>query len=410
MAQKENYITLKSMSLIIEHKDDDGNLVFRINKRTKKGKYHLVNADKQTEFVRGPINLEGFDRLPSGFYKEGYGLTTAGHMILQEVYKRYSKKIRLTVTSGDKGRIDARGKYVTMVLPQKRLANIGQSIRSIKRERNAEMRAEVQNFLGQHFTQFKDLKDADVGYVPGRLSEVLTTDKITKNLSPEDREALEEFIPEYLENIPGTLRSKKKLKVIYDALDAGKKIFLEKVLKEFRSKIKRKVQNEAIWQKFLSEYILVIQHNYSEVLEKESVSLEGKFPDFMLVDPYGYLDIYEIKKPSTRLMKLDTSRNNYYWDIEISKAIAQVENYIHQAQRHCDTLTNDIRRSKGLEVNIVRPRGYIVAGLRAQLTSAKMKDDFRILCESLKNVDIILYDDLLESLEAFGSRSEVESD
>jgi hypothetical protein len=146
---------------------------------------------------------------------------------------------------------------------------------------------------------------------------------------------------------------------------------------------------------------LVLRNTYGEVLEKESVSLQGKFPDFMLIDAYGYLDIYEIKKPGTRLLSLDRGRNNYYWDTEISKAIAQVENYIHQAQRHADSLRNDIRQNKGVEVNIVRPRGYIVAGLRSQLTSAKMGDDFRILAESLKNIDVLLYDDLLASLEAF---------
>jgi len=38
-----------------------------------------------------------------------------------------------------------------------------------------------------------------------------------------------------------------------------------------------------------------------------------------------------------------------------------------------------------------------------------MADDFRILCESLKNVDIILYDDLLESMETFVGRAKNEA-
>lgn len=67
---------------------------------------------------------------------------------------------------------------------------------------------------------------------------------------------------------------------------------------------------------------------------------------------------------------------------------------------------NDIRRSKGLEVNIVRPRGYIIAGRRSQLNTAKMQDDFRILNESLKNVDVILYDDLVTGLDAFAKSEE----
>lgn len=396
------------MAHLLTHKDENNNLIYEIDKKAKKGKYYLIKADKQTEFLENPIFIDGFDKLPSGFYKDGFGLTTAGNFIVQEIFNKYNKKIQLTVTSKTVGKIDARGKFVSFILPHSQLSKLGQTVTTIKRERNAEIRSEIKNALGQNYTQFKEFKDYEAGYIPGKLSEILDSDKVLKNLSNEDREALETFIPSYLENIPGTLKAKKKLKVIYDALDAGKKIYLEKVLKEFRTKLNRKTQSESVWQEFLSKYILVIRNNYSEVLEKESVSLQGKFPDFMLVDPYGYLDIYEIKKPTTELMKLDSSRNNYYWDVEISKAIAQVENYMHQAQRQADSLMNDIRKAKGIDVNIVRPRGYIVAGTRAQLKTSKMQDDYRIMCESLKNVDLILYDDLLESLENFVSKTKEE--
>lgn len=393
------------MKNVIEHRNEEDELVFRINRKTRQGEYHILAAGRQADYVNGPIRLDGFDRLPTGFYKDGFGLTTAGNLVIQEIHKRFSKPIDLTVTAKGSGKIDARGKTVSVTIPHSKLARLGQIARSIKYERNEEMRVEVQHFLGKEFAQFKDMKDTEVGYTPGRLAELLSTDGITSKLSTEDREVLEDFIPDYLANISGTLRAKKKLQVIYDTLDAGRKIYLEKVLKEFRSKLARRVQNEQSWQDFLSNYILLLQHNYGEVLEKESVSLQGKFPDFMLVDPYGYLDIYEIKKPSTQLLRYDASRNNYYWDIELSKAVAQVENYMYQAQRQADTLTNDIRKAKSIEVNIVRPRGYIIAGMRDQLTSDKMHDDFRILRESLKNVDIILYDDLLRSLETFVARA-----
>jgi hypothetical protein len=85
----------------------------------------------------------------------------------------------------------------------------------------------------------------------------------------------------------------------------------------------------------------------------------------------------------------------------MAKAISQTENYLHQVQRSSDALTNDIRRNKGLDVNIVRPKGYIIAGTRDQLKKGKMLDDFRILSGALKNIDIILYDDLLSNLESF---------
>lgn len=52
----------------------------------------------------------------------------------------------------------------------------------------------------------------------------------------------------------------------------------------------------------------------------------------------------------------------------------------------------------------MRPRGYIIAGRRGQITSATMENHFRILNESLKNVDVILYDDLLDGLKTFVER------
>jgi hypothetical protein len=52
----------------------------------------------------------------------------------------------------------------------------------------------------------------------------------------------------------------------------------------------------------------------------------------------------------------------------------------------------------------VRPRGYIVAGKRSDITSDRMRNDFRILNESLKNIDVILYDDLVSNLETFLSK------
>jgi len=390
----------------IIHKDSNNKVIYQINKTTKRGKYFPIHADKLLPYLDGPIILKGFDRLPKGFYKDGFGLTTAGSLVIQQVSQKKQKRIKLTVTSSKSSTINLRGKTIALTLSEDFLVDIGNKIRIIKRERNAQMIAKAQNSVGNLFTQYKDLKNATVGYIPGKLGEILGSDAdIISKLGDTDRLALEELIPEYLQAIPGTIRSKKKLKIIFDALDAGKTIYLEKALKEFRKKLDAGTQNENVWQKFLSEYILLLRHNYGEVLEKTSVSLQGKFPDFMLVDPYGYLDIYEIKKPSTELMRLDDSRNNHYWDVELSKAIAQVENYIHQVQRHADALMNDIRSNRGIDVTIVRPRGYIIAGLRTQLKTNKMKNDFRILCDSLKNVDVILYDDLYDSLKSFVDKS-----
>ena len=392
------------MQNVIEKKNYDGKIIWRIYRRKKKGYYRIGATSTQFKYCR-KVFLEGFERLPSGFYtKDWYGLTHAGRGLFQELYKRFGKQISLTITAGGQSRLDGRGRVTKIRIPHKALAQLNAAVRGIKRKRNEETNTEIRNFLGKQFAQFRSYKGLKPKYSPGVLAGTLMSDELLARMNIDDREKIDEFIPKYLSTISGTLRSRDKLKVIYDSIDAGQKIHFEKVLKEFKIKLGSKIQNEATWQKFLSKYILVLRNTYGEVLEKESISLQGKFPDFMLVDPYSYLDIYEIKKPTTNLLKYDKSRDNFYWDIELSKAISQVENYLYQIQRNSDGLIIDLRKNKGIEVNIVRPRGYIIAGMRSQLTTTKMLDNFRILNESLKNVDVIFYDDLFENLKLFINR------
>lgn len=386
-----------------EKLDDDGNVIWRINRQTKNGYYKVKSDSSQYKYCER-ITLKGFDRLPPGLWAEGYGLTASGSFLLQEIFDKYEKKVALTLVAKGKAQLDGRHSKTKAVIPIQTLSKVNQSVRAVKGKRNEEIRADVKNFLGDQFKQFSSYKGAKPRYASGTLAEILDQDSLIEKLGTEDRDKLHDFIPEYISNTPGTLRARKRLQIVFESLDAGRKVFLEKIVVEFRKKLEAGKASEATWQKFLSEYILILRNSYGEVLEKESVSLSGKFPDFMLIDPYSYLDIFEIKKPQTNLLKYDNSRNNYYWDAELSKAISQVENYLYQIQRNSAVLIEDIRKHKSIDVSIVRPRGYIIAGMREQLKSAKMSDDIRILNDSLKNIDIIFYDDLLNNLDTFVSR------
>lgn len=386
-------------------KNSEGKVFCRIDRKNKKGLYLIFQKSSQNKFCER-VHLDGFEALPSGFYtNDGIGLAGGGVLIFAELFRKFEKKTELTISKNQRSRLDTRGRTIKIRVSHRALMELNAAVRATKRLRNEENRSTVRKFLSTEFhRQFKEFQGARTEYSPGSLNQLLKKPQVTARLSAEDRESLESFIPDYLSTIEGTLRARSKLKVVFDSLDAGRRVFLEKVVREFRRKLTRRVQNEGLWQAFLRENILLLRNNYGQVIEKESVSLQGKFPDFMLIDPYSYLDVYEIKKPDTTLLKLDKSRNNYYWDTEISKAISQVENYLHQLQRNSDSFIVDLKKAKGIDVSIVRPRGYIVAGARSQLRGPKMIDDFRIMSESLKNIDILLYDDLLSNLEAFVHR------
>jgi hypothetical protein len=383
----------------------EGTVIAQINKKTKRGEYILIPGAKQADFISS-IELTGFDKMPTGFFTSGRGLTGSGFFIAEKIFNKWKRKFRVVVTASGESKISRQGGGVTLQIKHSDLQRLNRTYRKIKEQGAAAAREDVTDFLNdlspKHFPIGKKKTSRD--YSAGELAALLRKDDVLDNLDDSDRDELNEFIPEYVSRIPITLKSSKKLQVVFDLLGAGQRVYLKKIIEEFEKRLKAKTQNENSWQVFLRQYILIFRNTYGEVLEKESVALEGKFPDFILVDPYNYLDIYEIKRPDTPLLDYDKSRQNYFWHKELAKAISQVENYIHQAQRNSDALINDIKRKKGLDINIVRPRGYIIAGRRDQITSATMENHFRILNESLKNVDVILYDDLLDGLKTFVER------
>jgi len=63
------------------------------------------------------------------------------------------------------------------------------------------------------------------------------------------------------------------------------------------------------------------------------------------------------------------------------------------------SIRENIKKIEDIDIKIVKPRGFIIAGARSQLKGEKMEDDFRILNESMKNIEIILFDDILNNLK-----------
>lgn len=236
-------------------------------------------------------------------------------------------------------------------------------------------------------TQFQKKK-----YIPGKLSLILN-EEIIENLNQADRKSLDFFIPKYLSKNGEVLLPVIKAKTQITTL---KKISLE-IKKNLSSS-----KSESWWQTYISKNILLIQQGYIFCIEKLNVAIgDTKYPDFILITHDSFLEIMEIKKPQTNLMKLDQGRNNYYWDVEISKAICQVENYIDLITREADRIRNYIRDEYGIDINVVRPRAIILAGNSSQLTTKKSKEDYRLLSQSNKNISFLTYDELANRLHNY---------
>lgn len=174
---------------------------------------------------------------------------------------------------------------------------------------------------------------------------------------------------------------------------------LEIILQEFDSLLKKNPKEET-WQKFFEKNIFIFDSRYIDFLSKFSVKPgRSSEPDFLVYDIYGYVDVYEIKKSDVELVKYDASHENYYWSTDISKAIAQLEKYIYNCTRNKNELEKTIKEEKGIDVKIIRPKGVLVIGTRKKLVNDNMVRDFEILRSSLKNIEIILYDEMYERLK-----------
>jgi len=254
-------------------------------------------------------------------------------------------------------------------------------------------RRDIKNDIVRHFFSItfpKFFKKGDTGiYVPGTLSRIVNP-RILYKLSKEDKNALINFLPGFisLESIASVnlLKANTEIKSLKELAD------------NFRQSIEEN-HSESWWQRYIRGKILLIQQGYIKAIEKMNISIGNtKFPDFSLVTHDNYLDILEIKKPDTNLIKPDDSRGNYFWDTELSKAIIQVENYLESITNNDSKIRDYLFDTHKIQLKVLRPRGIILAGNTKKFQNQKEKNDFRLLSSSLKNITIVTYDELLTRL------------
>lgn len=249
----------------------------------------------------------------------------------------------------------------------------------------------VSNFFSIIYPSHFEHNEVPV-YVPGTLAGMLDG-KILPRLSGEDRGAMNKFLPEFIAseslNTVNLLKAKTQIKT----------------LKELAGDLEKALDGSYVenwWQTYVKKNILIIQQGYISAVEKMNVAVgDTKYPDFMLVTHDNYLDILEIKKPNTDLLKHDSGRNIYYWDKEIAKAVVQTENYIEYVQHQADAVRSYIKDTYSIDLKVIRPRGIILAGDTRKFSTQKERDDFRLLCQSTKNIVFVTYDELLSRLQNY---------
>jgi hypothetical protein len=310
-----------------------------------------------------------------------------GKHILEQLTKRFGKKFRWILTP-DTDSIETQRGIASVRISGATMARMNsESFARTRDIKNDIIIRTLATTFPSHFTG-----KPHAVFVPGTVATLLTPDIVPK-LSTADREALTDFLPSYLAS-----ESIGAVNLVKAAAEIQSLNELARTMEEAMGELK----SEQWWQSFIRSNILLIQQGYIMAIEKMNTAIGNtKYPDFSLVTHDSYLDILEIKKPSTGLLKHDESRDNYYFDPEASRAIIQVENYISMVTEHASDVRSYILDTYKIDLKVVRPRGIILAGDTRSLEEQKQKDDLRLLSQGLKDITIVTYDELLTRLKNY---------
>jgi len=226
--------------------------------------------------------------------------------------------------------------------------------------------------------------------------------KLINQLTAEDIEFLGEF---YVEATKKYTRPDIVRKLVLGLQKNSQLIALNEIINNYE-KLLNDNPKESIWQDFFNNYITLFDNRYLHKLDYKNIAVGiTKYPDLVLVDIYGYIDFYELKKSDMRLLQYDDNHNTFFWSKELSMTIAQASDYLQKARENSIAYSKTIKEvtsnelSNGIEVNIINPRAIIVAGRTSELNSIMKRNQFKNLRESLKDIEFVLYDELLDRLK-----------
>jgi hypothetical protein len=220
---------------------------------------------------------------------------------------------------------------------------------------------------------------------------------------------MKETLPLYKESI------KEILNIGYDLLKLNEN---KSKLKSFSIKYygREVKQLESCWQLYFEKYFRVMLMNYKEfyshVVFKEIVGYDkDSIPDFLAVDIYNNIDIIEIKTHKTILFRKEGGRDSYYPSHDLNKSIFQLNKYLDLKSENIDLLKIDNQYTKSLIENdkVYRPRGILIISSKDHLVSEKTNDELTARLEkeikklktTYNNIDVILFDELLENLQNY---------
>jgi hypothetical protein len=146
-------------------------------------------------------------------------------------------------------------------------------------------------------------------------------------------------------------------------------------------------QGERIFQNWIESNLWIFGVDYIRKHDSRKIALlsEG---DILMESADGYLDLIELKRPNTDLLKFDSNHKCYYPHPELAQVIGQSLFYLQKLSEYKLNLEKDYK------TKVIMPRIKIIAG-RSNGFSEDQKDCIRMINSNLNSIKIQTYDDLL---------------
>jgi hypothetical protein len=373
-------------------KAKDGFTVWKANKTKNIYQYFLRPDCSQGKLI-SKITFKNTTKKPTGFNKNGYGFSGANKTLFYLLKEYFTKVDEITITKNES---NIKGKVINFQVAE--FEKLTSTLTTTYRENASKIKTVTFLEMCKIFPKkFKSI-DKPLTYAQGTIAKILSEKGVASQLSADDISKMVSVFPTIMER-SATARVGILSQIRFTELrNKSTKLELKSIIDEYDRLLKKSKQKEEEWQVFLKKNILFFNSSYVNLLDKKNIGLDITIPDFLLIDQFQFVDVFEIKRPDFKCLVYDSSHHNYYWSTEANQAIAQTEKYIYTLETFANDLIVNIRR-KGIDINIIRPRGYVLIGKRSSL-DAEGQNSFKILNNSLKNVQVIFFDDFLNTLKS----------
>lgn len=387
-------VNRNAVEIWVSEEDDPESrrLAYRINKRTKNISFY----PKEGDFFLSEVTIDGFENLPDDFSDNGYIKQGVQYYLNKKLESKSIASLEISKDKATTIRKVRNQEVYNLILKYDDFKTLREQFLVVNNQSSQSKNDILDGFFYNHFPDKFEESTSTSQQQYRNVIKNLNSD-IIEHFTPDDLNKMEGFITELLDKRYQS-NSHKFLQLARTKIKVDT-IAIDRILAEFQKNLEDGI-SENLWGKYLKKNLFLLDSKYVKILPELNVILRGsRNVDFGMIDTKGYLDIFEIKKPDTPILAADTDRGNYYWHTSTVKAIVQAEKYLFNAERKASNLAEDISREERISVKVVKSRAILITGHSDQLDSDEKRDDFKVLRQSLKNIDIILYDELLEGLE-----------